>query len=153
MTSKRLWMKSRPSRPTTDSPPRRHTLQRIALDEVAAKPSDHLCGLINTALDRRIEARGQALVSYFQAALTADRRAVFAALAHQVRPERIDAALAAVDGIDNREWVHKVAQQARLSMTHSRSCPTSEPIKAFQAQRSASRYPPPAVQWYPPPPV
>ena len=106
---------------------------QAALDEVAAKPFDHLCGSINTALDKQVKARGQALVDYFETAMTSSRRAVFNALAHRVHPERIDAVLAAVDGIENREWVHEIAQQTRLPMTHSRSCPTGEPIKAFQA--------------------
>ncbi|MDE0268652.1 MAG: effector-associated domain EAD1-containing protein [Acidimicrobiaceae bacterium] len=105
---------------------------QAALDEIAAKPRDQLCVSINTALDKQIKERGKALVDYLKAAIAANRRTVFAALAHRAAPERIDTALASVDGVGNQEWVHEIAQQAQLPMTHSLSCPTSEPIEAFQ---------------------
>ena len=113
-------------------PNRMEDLQ-AALSEVAAHQRDPLCAAIDAALDSQIAARGQEIMDYLEAAVTTDRRAVFAAIADRADPERIDTGLASLDGIVSREWVHEVAQQAQLPETHSHSCPTSEPIEAFRA--------------------
>ena len=104
-----------------------------ALTEVAAHPRDPLCAAIDAAVDSQIAARGQEIVDNLEAAVATDRRAVFAAVADRADPERIDTGLASLDGIGSREWVHEVAQQAQLPMTHGQSCPTGEPTEAFRA--------------------
>ena len=109
---------------------------QAALSKVAVCPRDPLCDAIDGAVDSQIAERGQAIVDYLEAAVITDRRAVFAALADRGDPERIDTGLASLDGIGSREWVHEVAQQARLPITHSQSCPTNEPIEAFRAHLS-----------------
>ena len=106
---------------------------QAALSEVAAHPRDPLCDAIDAVVNSQIAARGQEIVDYLEAAVATDRRAVFAALADRADPERIDTGLASLDGIGSREWVHEVAQQARLPMAHSQSCPTGEPTEAFRA--------------------
>ena len=103
-----------------------------ALSKVADQPLDLLCLSIDAAIDKQVEVRGSALVDYFEAAVIGDNRAVFAALADRASPERIDTELASVDGMGNRQWVHEVALQAQLPMTHSQTCPTGQPIKAFR---------------------
>ena len=109
---------------------------QAALSEVAAHSRDPLCDAIDAAFDTQIAARGQAIVDYLDEAVTTDRRAVFAALTDRADPERIDTGLASLDGIGSRGWVHEVAEQTRLPMTHSQSCPTNEPIEAFRAHLS-----------------
>ena len=104
-----------------------------ALSEVAAHPRDPLCAAIDAAVDSQIAARRQEIVDYLEAAVATDRRAVFAAVVDRADPERFDTGLASLDGIGSREWVHEVAQQAQLPMTHSQSCPTIEPTEAFRA--------------------
>lgn len=103
-----------------------------ALNEVATHPRDQLCVSINSTIDGQIAARGPALVDYLEAALIGDRHAVFAALADRAEPEQIDTVLASVDGLGRREWVHEVARQAQLPMTHSMTCPTDQPTEAFR---------------------
>ena len=103
-----------------------------ALNEVAADPLDPLCASIDAAVQTQIEERDQEIVNYLEATVATNRRAVFAAIVDRADSERIDARLASLDGIGSREWVHEVAQHARLPMTHSQSCPTHEPIEAFR---------------------
>lgn len=113
---------------------------QAALSEVATHPHEPLSDAIDAAVDSQIAARGQAIVDYLEAAVTTDRRAVFSALADRADPERIDTCLASLDGIRSREWVHEVAQQARLPMTHSQSCPAGEPIEAFRAHLAITEH-------------
>ena len=104
-----------------------------ALTEVANAPRDPLCVSISAALGRHIAARGQAIASYFEAALDGDHETVFAVLAGQVDHALADPLLASVNAIGSREWVHEVARRAQLPLTHSQSCPTEDPIEAFRA--------------------
>ena len=104
-----------------------------ALAEVALIPEDPISAALDLALSERIAASEQQIISYFEAAINADCPVAFTALALHSDRGQVDPVLASLSGIGSRHWIHDVAQQAHLPLTHGRACPIESPTEAFRS--------------------
>ena len=108
-------------------------ISRLPWQRSRSTPENLQSAALGAALTDRIAEGGQQIISYFEAAIAADCLIVFSALALHSDRGQVDPVLASLSGIRSRHWIHDVARQAYLPLTHSRACPIESPAEAFRS--------------------
>lgn len=105
---------------------------KTALAEAASTPEDLQSATLGAALTDCIAEGGQQIIDYFKAAIAVDCKIVFSALALHSDGDQVDPVLASLRNIECRRWIHDVALDAHLPLTHGASCPSENPTEAFR---------------------